>query len=625
MTKRFLLAISLHCGLIATCQSPGGVSGNLTLWLNSDLGITQTSGFISAWLDQSPAAFSVVQATVVNQPRIDSELQNYHYCPTFDGDDLLRASCTPTSFFATGAAGSNATSTGSVFAVGRITGDNQHLVSQFPLPVCGNYVFHCNSVTAGVLNIGGKSGVNNPLPNPGNAPFLASTIETTGANNSIHYLNGGVGNIATNQNGNSCAANQTLRVGISLIGNVAEVITYNVKLSVADKLKIESYLAIKYGISLDNSGGGAYGDYITSSGLTIWDASVNPSYHNKVMGIARDNASGLLQKQSHQYDDTTRIYISTLAATNTANAGVISSNLSAVMIGNNQGKLCATTSSNIEIPSTPYIYSRLEREWKVTNTAFNQTFNIDVRLNDCAALASVTPGDLILLVDDDGNFTNASAYSAADGLIFSYNAGVISVTGITTGMIPANSTRYITIASTSLITPLPVLLSKFEADTYQRTKAIIKWSMEREDYLDYFEVQRLETESMNWEVLTTIKATGVLNYTAYDLLPSGETNYYRLGMVDVNGIRTYSLSELVQFNQIDDLDVFPNPVSDVLYIQSKAHIQEITVIDTYGRVIFNIRHSEDEKKTIVSVPMDQFSKGLYQVKCNGNVVQVLKE
>lgn len=625
MTKSFLLAIGLHWGLSATCQSPGGISGNLTLWLNADAGITHSSGSITGWLDQSPAAFSVVQATVANQPRIDSELQNYHYCPTFDGDDLLRGSCTPTSFFATGAAGSNATSTGSVFAVGRITGDNQHLVSQFPLPVCGNYVFHCNSVTAGILNIGGKSGSNNPLPNLGNTPFLASTLETSGANNAIHYLNGGVGNIATNQNGNSCAANQTLRVGISLVGNVAEVITYNVKLSVADKLKIESYLAIKYGISLDNSGGGAYGDYITSSGLTVWDASVNPSYHNKVMGIARDDASGLLQKQSHQYDDTTRIYISNLAATNVANAGVISSNLSGVMIGNNQGKLCATTSSNLEIPSTPYIYSRLEREWKVTNTAFNQTFNIDVRLNDCAALASVTPGDLILLVDDDGNFTNASAYSAADGLIFSYSAGVVSVTGITTGMIPANSTRYITIASTSVITPLPILLSKFEAGTYKKTKAIIKWTMEREDYLDYFEVQRLETESLNWEVLTTIKATGVLNYTAYDLLPSGETNYYRLGMVDVNGIRTYSSVESVQFNENHDLNVFPNPVSDVLHIQSKAHIQEINVIDTYGRIIFNIRYPEDEKKTIVSIPMDQYDKGLYQVKCNGNVFQVLKE
>lgn len=82
------------------------------------------------------------------------------------------------------------------------------------------------------------------------------------------------------------------------------------------------------------------------------------------------------------------------------------------------------------------LYSRLEREWKVVNTAFLSTFNFAVKLNGCAAPGSVNPADLRLLVDNDGNFSNATVYAAGAGLAFTYTGGIISVTGISTATIP---------------------------------------------------------------------------------------------------------------------------------------------------------------------------------------------
>ena len=85
-----------------------------------------------------------------------------------------------------------------------------------------------------------------------------------------------------------------------------------------------------------------------------------------------------LQKQSHQLDDSTRIYINTLQTTNTANSGVFSSNISYVVMGNDNGVMCSSTSSLAEMPSGCGLFSRIEREWKVTKTNFGQLFNVDL-------------------------------------------------------------------------------------------------------------------------------------------------------------------------------------------------------------------------------------------------------
>ncbi len=58
-----------------------------------------------------------------------------------------------------------------------------------------------------------------------------------------------------------------------LNGKVAECIVYTSEITGANRQKIESYLAIKYGITNNNSAGGTAGDYIVSDGTTVWDAS----------------------------------------------------------------------------------------------------------------------------------------------------------------------------------------------------------------------------------------------------------------------------------------------------------------------------------------------------------------
>ncbi len=231
-------------------------------------------------------------------------------------------------------------------------------------------------------------------------------------------------------------------------GYIHEYIFYNTNLTAVQMRRVHSYLAIKYGITLDLTGGGVQGDYTSTNDLLLWDASVYPIYHNNVIGIGRDDNQALMQKQSHAFDDNYRLYLSTLVANNVSNAGAFLNDVSYLMMGENTAGACATTASNLESPT--WVNSRLAREWKVTNTNFNQEFNWDVKIDTCqvpgASVGAVNPANFYLLFDDDGDFSNATTAQGGTGpFYFSYANGYVTVHGIGNIIVPVNSTRYLTL------------------------------------------------------------------------------------------------------------------------------------------------------------------------------------
>ncbi|MDR0384685.1 MAG: choice-of-anchor L domain-containing protein [Prevotellaceae bacterium] len=75
-------------------------------------------------------------------------------------------------------------------------------------------------------------------------------------------------------------------------GKIAEIIYFHDLLSDTEASKVESYLAIKYGISLKK-------DYLASDASTAWSYSGNPTYNTHIAGIGRDNGYALDQRVSH--------------------------------------------------------------------------------------------------------------------------------------------------------------------------------------------------------------------------------------------------------------------------------------------------------------------------------------
>jgi hypothetical protein len=88
--------------------------------------------------------------------------------------------------------------------------------------------------------------------------------------------------------------NQNLPVA-AYKGIVPELILFNRFLSYMERQKVESYLAIKYGISLNQT---FPVSYFNSKGEIIWNGEIHAKHNQNIAGIGRDDASGLNQKVS---------------------------------------------------------------------------------------------------------------------------------------------------------------------------------------------------------------------------------------------------------------------------------------------------------------------------------------
>ncbi|MDI6046468.1 choice-of-anchor D domain-containing protein [Flavobacterium yafengii] len=206
----------------------------------------------------------------------------------------------------------------------------------------------------------------------------------------------------------------------SLDARVAEVITYSSRKNDAtERSNIQSYLAIKYGITLGVNGTSM--NYTNSAGTTIWDATANVGYNNDITGIGRDDLSKLNQKQSKSVNtsDEITIGLADIYTTNTANTNTFDTDKKFLVWGNNRGTLAAQTpvivniSSGITSPSTltsDVSFVSVGRTWKVIQTGGNVPI-VKVSIPSTMLTATITPpGDYLMFISDTPVFNPTAEY-----------------------------------------------------------------------------------------------------------------------------------------------------------------------------------------------------------------------
>lgn len=151
-------------------------------------------------------------------------------------------------------------------------------------------------------------------------------------------------------------------------GSIGEVIIYKTALSAAERIRVESYLALKYGATLSSG-------YTLSDGTVVWDNAANSSYNNNIAGIGWDYDSGLIQKQSQSVNAGFQPVIGNgnIAATNAGNSNSFNEDGTFMVWGSDTG------STNF---STAFSYGglnyRMARTWKVQKTKTIATVKIAV-------------------------------------------------------------------------------------------------------------------------------------------------------------------------------------------------------------------------------------------------------
>ena len=586
--KNRRLLIFCGCCLCLTgirAQSPGGIgTTNLMFWLKGDVGITTGATF--TWADQSGQGRNGVQATAADQPTVTSTAADYmNYNPGIKvvADEWLIMN----NGFNT--AGNTANE---IFLVYKTVADGFVLGTETP----GNRSYFYGD---GVVQYGNSNKPTTLAPGfVTNGPdiFVGKFFSATDA---AQAANGAA--FATLTPGVSVApATFTTPVGIGAqpnngggynafgyTGNIMELVGYNaeIDLTPTERQQVESYLALKYGITLDSTGTG--GNYYNSAGNSVYTGGGGAGYFTDIIGIGRDDNSSLYQRQSHLASDSVRLYLGAVplaTATNAANTASFGANNAYIVMGDNMGNFCASGSHVTAKPAS--VAERLDREWKIIYNRTADAFNMDIALASCAAFSSGTGNTsyLELLYSTTPDLTTGTVMANnTNGMTISLSAGgVVTIAGLNSalasiaGAVPTGTTVYFTLASNQYFV-LPLQLTDFSAVAVAggAAKAVqLSWTATDETGAAYFQVMR-SPDGTNWQPIGQVDIPGsTANGTAgpdiyhfTDSLPLSGLNYYRLRIVGLDGNSSWSQVLVIGNGTSSSISIFPNPATDQVFIQ----------------------------------------------------------
>lgn len=359
-------------------------------------------------------------------------------------------------------------------------------------------------------------------------------------------------------------------------GTMGEVIVFNNTLIGVNLNKVNSYLAIKFGITLGDNATPL--SYINSAAAVIWNAS--STHQNDIAAIGRDDRSQLSQLRSISVDADNMTDIALVD-----NGGIQASpnnfdnDREFFIIGNNDS---ARAFGTADVDGT-IILNRLRRVWKVQEAG--TVGNVLLALDLSAVSTALSGADLRLLVDrdNDGFADNDVAPQAPD----SYNAGTKTV--------------YFTadLANGDLFTigqafdPLPVEFIGIKAFAETEKNKII-WQTATEINNSHFVVQRL-VNGKTWDSIATVKgATHSNTLHNYEFLDEHISNltfaYYRVVQYDFDGQSKVSKIVYVDRTSLTNsshlIKTGPNPadryidivINDELFITNSYRIEITSVL-----------------------------------------------
>ncbi len=416
--------------------APGGVTTNLKLWLkaNREIGTIPNNSIVSTWVDRAFGnTRNAIAKTSLEPIFLNNATDNVNFNPVirFDGR---------TSLF--GGQGFNNHDVFIALKTGIVT-RNSNSYSVF----CGDDVavnpgnqditgFSMGSQTSRFANeVVSYNQAANTRYGEGELDLALQPKSYSGANifNPRKRITGAGGLIDIFHNGVKLTTsgvntgtytdirNTKYFIGRSeyydadLVGDILEIITYDVRNSDIDRRKVETYLALKYGITLGVNTTSL--NYVNSDGTTIYPQAAG--YNTNIAGIGRDDKSELNQKQSkteYTKDDVT-MGLTTIEATNSANTNTFAGDKRFLIWGHNNAVLTQTPPVVVDLSSdiAPAIASKVDfiginRIWRVIESG-GDVGTVKVSVPKAVIAATINPpGDFLMFISDSPVFSPAAEY-----------------------------------------------------------------------------------------------------------------------------------------------------------------------------------------------------------------------
>lgn len=408
--------ITLLFPIIGLAQSPGNVSANLRLWFKADVGTTGTAP-VTNWTDQSGNGLNATSGT---GPNLISNSINFNPVLEFDGTSQymqvtngIYGGGTFNDMFVFMVSNTRTVKNSTIFWES-LNGGDRFGCHQ---PWGDGNVYYDHGTCCGASRISTAWGGATATPYLWSFGSSTGTATPSGTRKSIYR--DGLVIVTNNNNDNGTGNNSNFYLGSNTAsgshhGDIAEFIVYNGVPSAVDMHKIHSYLAIKYGLTLDQS---TAQSYVSSSNTPIYNsqaAGTHDGYDNDIAGIGRDDNSGLDQRKSMSINSDAIVVMDNGAAFGTDEDFVV---------WGNDGVSVAPTTTQAH-PSYTY---RSGRVWRVDLTGTPGAVSVSFVLGG-ALINSGNPADYALLID--GTDTDFSAGAVAHTTGASINGDTLTFTGV---------------------------------------------------------------------------------------------------------------------------------------------------------------------------------------------------
>ncbi len=395
--------------------SPGGVEENLRLWLRADENVFNTGTTpatdgqtVATWGDRSVLENDATDGD--NLTTFETNTVNFNPAIEFNNDATsLQGSLT------TNAAGLTIISAGFINSASGTddalielrggTADDRSFFINSRYAGNNNYTTNLNEDSWNIWSVDHPSGFTaNIYQN--NATF-ESPYTTTLSDAGAGVYNYTLGDDDTGGN--------------DFVGFIGDMIVYEGTLTANQRLRVESYLAVKYGVTLNQ---GTATNYLASDGGTIWDATTNAAYNDDIAGIGRDDGSCFEQKQSisQNADAIVTMGLGTIANDNAANPNNFANDDSFLVWGNDNAST-TFAGRTTGVTGTGTVTERMTRIWRADENLDVGTTSISFNLSTLGY--GNTLSDYQLIISDNSDLSASTQYPAA-----SIDGDVITFTGI---------------------------------------------------------------------------------------------------------------------------------------------------------------------------------------------------
>lgn len=167
---------------------------------------------------------------------------------------------------------------------------------------------------------------------------------------------------------------------------------------------------------------------------------------------------------------------------------------------------------------------------------------------------------------------------------------------------------------------VPLKLLSFTA--YKQNKTVqLQWRTENEINTRHFEMER-SGDGRVFKNIGNVSAGGSNSnyYSGIDNSPLNGVNYYRLKMVDKDGIFTYSQIIKINFAQGNSVTVQPNPAKDFIVVANAEQYKAFKLVDINGK---EVRHFEKNINNRYNV--SGIAKGIYLLQLYSDDIMEVKK